>query len=292
METLGRINGYLNLLELDRNKVSEVQIIKENKRGFHFTFQYEGNTYYFKSSHSNVIEKEKLLYNELVAEEIALDFGLPCVHYDLACCGDILGVLSKDYKKTNHVYIKASKFFHDFYPYFELNDEKKYRAFENCLEHIWDGFEIRFPHNQERIQFLMNKVVLYYLYDILTCQSDRHKNNWEIDFCPSKEFYDLSPLYDNERILVYDDTRITRVLLGVLESYSTIYRSIKTFRKVSHDVYTDIFKEKLWIIHEENLQMIFKRIAERTECLMPEALRESYLESYEKHQKNLKNTLL
>lgn len=63
----------------------KVNVIHDNQMSLVFSFDYHGETYYYKFTNA----KNSSPYNELVAEELAKDFGIPCVSYDLAVLGDI-----------------------------------------------------------------------------------------------------------------------------------------------------------------------------------------------------------
>jgi len=159
-----------------------VNVIHDEPYSLVFSFDYHGKTYYYKFTDY----KEISPYNELIAEELAHDFGIPCVDYDLAVLGDIReGNISKDYKRPDANYLTGQDILYSFYSK-TMNfgdsflDENRY----NSLENIWDALEYRYqfhPDKREVIRSLMEKLVNIYLFDVLVCQSDRHSGNWMIE---------------------------------------------------------------------------------------------------------------
>ncbi len=303
MENLKRIDGYIDVFSMLKEGSNQI-FIKPDYQGLHFSFSYHGETYYFKSNLYGFSKREIDAYNELVAEELAYDFGLPCVDYDLAIYLGRKGNLSKDYKEKGIEYLKPESFFPERLYYYDSSLEKKpqiirrhenpnevrrYLLFENCLEHIWDGFEIKFPKERKQIAYLMKKMVLLYLFDVLTCQPDRHIDNWEITRKGKK--FDIGPLFDNERILFTQGDHANLHLGDELEFYEGLWESIKRFQKNSSDEFSSILYDKLWIIGRNNLLSIFERIEEKTHYLMPDDEKTYYLKSYQSHKERLESTL-
>ena len=93
------------LQEIDVDITSIDSIRKSNHINFigginnHFSFKYHGEIYFFKST-SGLPS-----YNDVIINELARDFGIPCVEYDLAILGTDKGILSKNFKLDEVDYI-------------------------------------------------------------------------------------------------------------------------------------------------------------------------------------------
>lgn len=266
------------------SKNPNVTLIKNNNQGFHISFPYKGETYFYKHCFSILDGSFIDCYNELVAEELAKDFGISCVDYDIAALGSYRGVISKNYKLDNAVYIPGKKVFND----------RSYKD-DNTLENIWDALEYRYqnhPNKREIISDLMRKIINIYLFDIISCQNDRHSSNWELMISGRKT--DIGPLFDNDRILL-DGGKDAVVGLGIdFDSYipvQNLLESIQSFQYISNEEFTSIIKEKLWIISNENLNKVFEKIEKKTGISMPLDSKLFYLCSYQEHRKKLEKIL-
>lgn len=270
----------------------QIRIVTSVSGGIHFSFYYKGETYYYKHS---VLFNGTLIdpYSELVAGELAEDFGISHVNYDLATIGFNKGVLSKNFKKKNNNYIIGSDVLGQKITYYDLDNNdnlvKESRFAKNTLEDVWDKLEERYQNynnKKEIVNHLMNQLVNIYIFDIITSQVDRHKENWQI--IESDNSIDIEPIYDNERILVIKEDPI--VALGVdftYKPYEGLYNSIKHFQNISSSEFTDIIKDKLYIIEEENLNKVFDRIEKKTGYPMPQERKEFYLNGYKEHREKL-----
>lgn len=264
-----------------------IHIVKDNSRGVHFSFDYKGETYFYKLSF--YVQKGSQVfinpYNELVAEELAKDYGIPCIDYDLALLGANKGVISKNFKQNGINYRNGSELLLEYYKNVQGNSY-------NTLENIWDALEYRYYHNPSKkqiISYLMKKIVDIYLFDIIVCHSDRHSNNWQI--MESKDNVDIAPLYDNERIMMNYNTVVCLGVNFLWADYENLWKSIGQFQKISSEDFTNIIKDKLWIISEENLNKVFERIEKKTGYPMPEERKEFYLSNYKDHKKRLEEIL-
>lgn len=246
-----------------------------------FGFDYYGTTYFFK--YDEDIEP----YNELVAEELAKDFGLDCIDYDLAILNDKKGVISKNYKQNGVNYIDGEDIIIDYYEASGLDIEK-----QNNLESVWDALEYRYknlPNKREVIQKLMDKLVNIFIFDIITCQSDRHPCNWQV--MESKDDIDVVPLFDNERIGISYNKYVFCSLTSTEEVCGDLFENLASFLKMSSKDYRDITLEKISIISDENLYKVFNRIEDKTGCPMPQDKKEFYLANFRNHRNKLQEIL-
>lgn len=287
-----RIEGFVNIDEMLRDiglNTIDIYDKKENdliKYGIigvskiAFSFNYNNDEFFYKYK-NNIIP-----YNELIANELLKDFNLPHIEYDLATFGTKKGVISKNYKNNNFNYIYGEEILLNFW-----NDDR-YIEEHNNLDDIWDALEYRY-HNYENkreiISHLMNRIVQIYIFDIITCQSDRHSQNWEI--MESENLIDIAPIYDNERIFL-SNGKSAFISLTMNDDFNqNILSSIKDFKQVSSEKYANLIREKLWIISDENLHSIFERIENKTEYPMPNNIKEYYLTEYKRHREILEKTL-
>lgn len=253
---------------------------------YHFSFDYKCDKYFFKirDYDNNNLYDTYSVYNELIVEELTRDYGIPCIAYDLAVLGSYQGVLSKNYKLENANYV---------YGYDLLNDYEKSAGHpgSNTLPNIWRALEYRYRNNfnkREIISNLMKKIVDIYLFDIITCQSDRHSSNWQI--MENDDNIDVAPLYDNECILKRRLDLVT-VALSMCGGDQLLWESIKQFQNVSSEEYRNIIKEKIWIISDSNLKAVFERVENKIGCSIPEKYKYYLSGDYETHEGKLEKTL-
>lgn len=268
--SIDKLNNY--------DKSIEVSMLEDND--INFNFIHNGITYYFK--YDNDIDP----YDELIAEELAQDFGIPHVKYDLAIYDSKEGVISESFKQDNINYITGEEILAKFYV--EDNNTDAY----NNLEAIWDAFEYRYrdyPNKKDIIEKLMRRLVHIFLFDIITCQSDRHPNNWQV--MESEDDVDITQIFDNERIL--GARGLTNICSLTVEEkmFGNLYDNLRLFFGVSSEEFCNIIKDKIWIISKENLNLIFKRIEEKTGYPMPHGYRKYYLDGYNLHLQKLEQLL-
>lgn len=220
-----------------------INLISIKKTGIVFSFRYNDKEYFYKYNENTA------LYNELVAEELAQDFGIDHVNYDLALFDNHQGYISESYKKDNVDYIFGSDLLYECYGY--MTENRNIEEFNN-LKSIWDALEYRYANNPNKNQIisdLMNQIVNMFIFDIIICNYDRHSDNWEI--IESDNEIKLAPIYDNEGILVTNDNNALVSMLLEEKVHGILWKAISDFQKVSSSEFTDLIKEKLWIISEE-----------------------------------------
>ena len=256
----------------------------------HFSFIYNDTKYYFKiPSWSNP-------YSELIIDFLADDFGINHVEYDLAMISSLglKGLISKDFKKDNSKYISGEEIVLD-YSYHFNNTEEGMNA--NNLEDIWNSLIYKFrdnPNKDEIVAKLMAELVNLYMFDILTYQHDRHYGNWAIE--EKDDTYELVPIFDNGFTpLVTDDINddieedYYEMEFSVLGDYTGPLDSIKKFSSLSSSDYMETFKNKLWIIDENNIEKVFSGIEEKTKCLIPNDIKINTLRLFKEYHQRLED---
>lgn len=198
------------------------------------------------------------------------------------------GVIVKNNKKKGYNYLSGEQILLDYW-----KDDERVIAYHNNLEDIWDALLYRYQthsNKMEIVEHLMNKIVSIFIFDIITCQADRHSLNWEVE--ESNDSIDIVSLYDNEEAfsslgkynfvqLTVNDVRCGNLL-----------QELRTFLKTSCKDYMDLLKDKLWIISDENLVSVFNRIEVKTGYSISEIEKEYYLELCRNHKENLEKEII
>lgn len=288
-----QINGYIDVNKMLREigiidtSIDElnntVNLISIKKNGIVFSFRYSGKEYFYKYNENTA------LYSELVAEELAQDFGIDHVNYYLALFDNHQGYISESYKKDNADYVFGSDLLYECYGY--MTENRNIEEFNN-LESIWDALEYRYandPNKNQIISNLMSQIVNMFIFDIIICNYDRHSDNWEI--MESADEIKLAPIYDNEGILTTSGRNAFVSMTLEEKTHGILWKAISDFQKISSSEFTDIIKEKLWIIGEENLINIFTRIENKTGVAMPDIYKKYYLEEYKNHKNRIEKAL-
>ena len=259
------------------------------------SFIYQSKKYFYKGN----VRSWYNPYNELIVSELAKDFGIPCVDYDLAILDTVPGTISLNYKEDDKSYISGEDIFKETWG-IGTRDTEQF----NNLENIWDVLECKYqdyPNKRSIIRSLMSQIISIYFFDILTYQLDRQSFNWEI--VESSKGISVAPLFDNERIYP-DSSRLVSLRVDIdvaptyLDSWDTLdddlenaYQSILRFLFTSSEEFSNLIFDKLWIIGEENLNKVFDRIETKTGYPMPEEKKKYYLDGYQKHRKKLEQIL-
>ena len=283
---MDRINGFIDvdkLLDIPREEIYDVTellkfLLKNNntvvvrKRRmnsqFVFSFDYEGESYYFKfDSFVNP-------YNELMFYYLALDMGISSLPYDIAKLGVYEGVISKDFKVRGAKYISGRKILN-------MSHGEYFNKYNN-LEDIWADLEDYFKDRKDMqrvVAKLMGKLVRIFIFDLLIGQEDRHPDNWGIVKYPNGEV-DLQINLDNSRALV-DHPIMARHQLRMNNDDMYAEDMIESFLMISSDEFSSVLLTYLWVISEENILKTFAKIEEQTGTLMPEELKNEYLKKFE-----------
>lgn len=253
MEELRDENGFI---KLDDSMIRDYPV---------FPIKINDKKYYFKRFLP--IDEESSVYDELIADELAKCYGINHVHYDIAVCNNIDGVISEDFIKDNN-YITMKEILTNVYG----ESEEK-----NTLEDIWNALEQYKINNRNltsaEVKYLMDKIVDIFMFDILIGNTDRNTENY--GFLIKDNNIDIAPIFDNEFILdtcYTGDYGFTLYVDHDSEDYDDVKQSSYFFR-ISSSEYLDRFKEKLWIIDEENIENVFNRVEKRTKSKIEEKIK-------------------
>lgn len=262
----------LEELEQDKNYNLIKPLYKDNttlKRKS--IIEYNKDLYYIK-----LYCGDDIVYNELIAEEIAKDYNIPNSFNDLVSYNGDLGNISKNIKDNNSTMVALSAY---------INPE------ENNLEDIQRIFIHLF--DKETYVRLVDQLFNIFIFDILIANIDRHTDNLFI------ESYDdninFSKLLDNEYMLSSDSICFNYYTLGVdnMDFNSDCeYNMLKKFlEKYGDTIYFDLLKSKLWIIEPENFELILKRVEEKIQAPIVGGIREKLIKKMENNYKNIERVI-
>lgn len=270
MKSIRDKEGFINLDKLNEQGFIK-NIIDFNIRD-EISFVYNDSTFFFKSVNKN-------FYNELLAEEFAKDFEIPCAHYDLAIYNNKKGVMSESvYNENDNVLLLG-----------EILYKNVIFGKNNNLNDIWNKFDEKYDKNV--VQNLMNQLVNIFLFDNLMGIPDRHEANLLI--IDDKENTRFTPIFDNELIL--NDDFFKNYKMMFVDSFSeNLIKSngnlvLEKFLKISSSGYLEYFKNKLWIIEEENIEKVFDRVEKRIKCKMPKDYKVNIKLRFEKNRNIISN---
>lgn len=222
-----------------------------------FPLTINGEEYFFKW-----IKNEPDSYNELIAEELAKDFDIPCAHYDLASYHEFKGVITKNFVKKSDFFFSAYDLMKRFLPESETKyDSIKYNHLDFYKEHVpSDVFE---------------QIKDMFLFDILLANIDRTESNF--GFIKNENGIKLAPLYDHEKILskssivegfyrlaVDKDDNIREFYRDPLRHKNIVRKFILKYKK------EELIKKKLDLIAIENIGGIISRVEDRIEADIPD----------------------
>ncbi len=267
MKTLEKLRDDDGFIDISKFRVERLA----NYRHV-YTLNTNNKLYYFKW-----VDSISDIYNELIAEEIANDYGINHIHYDLAVYNGNIGVISENFLKENETYTPIYNILEKVFPNDKIN--------HNNLTDLWDTFEITF-NNQELTAKLIDQIVNMFIFDILIANNDRHDENYGIITGPNS--INISPVYDNSCMLsgisLYEDEYGIKV---DIDDKNTI----KDFLNISSSEYTELLKNKLWIINEENINKVFDRVEKRINRKIEEEFKEKIKKRFSFQYDRLSNIL-
>ena len=247
-------------------------------------------------------------YNELIAEELAKDFGIECAHYEVAgleeggkrCfsedfIGDKFAITFEDMqyslwvnnpKFDERVTIELIRDMLEVFPKdvdesrIDSEDIEKYHKYKRSL-------------TEEEINKVMDEVNKIYVFDVLIANSDNNPGNFGIML--DENGVTPIPSFDNEMILnnhamskgafaMLPDSEVVKNKSDYSDPFDVI---IHYFQKPENEKYADLFKDKLWIISEENIEDVIKRVETRTKTTIDENTKNEYKERFRKYNENL-----
>ena len=268
-----RTNGFLNIELKSNNKITP---IKEFKNIF-----WIDDKILFKEADISTI------YNELIIEEIAKLFNIETPIYDIAIINDNLGNISYNYKKRSYTYIDGTTLLTNYNKSNHTSKETIHNM--NNLETIWNALDYHFRNyldKEQIVEKIMNKLVKYYLLDILTGQIDRSSYNYEIMY-NTKEG-DLAPYYDNTNSFIFS---CSNNRLNPSRHHKTYYESLNEFLTLSSKEYQDLFIEMYNTLTPSKLLEIFTIVERKIQSTIPENIKNKIWINYCAHYIKLESII-
>lgn len=142
-----------------------------------------GNQYFFKED----IDISYFLKERLV-EIIANNEGIPTVQTEYVKVGPYYGELTQNFHQEGYNYYRGEEILTHYSKEYQINN----------LETIAEALRTSFKVSNEDLKRIMDQFLHRLLLDILTMQSDRTSNGWEIEESPHGDI-DLTPLFDSNK---------------------------------------------------------------------------------------------
>ncbi len=248
-------------------KENQIKVIKPFL-GSHAIIEYQNNIYYLK-----YVKYLYTLYNEMLAEFLAKDYGVNVTYNDIFTFDGNYGMMSKEIKNNNDLYIPMTDIIEDH---------------QNNLEDIWYVLCKKY-NDQNIVRQLMDKIVNLFIFDALLSNSDRHVGNYGL--IKNDKKISLAPIFDNECIL------------SSLEGYyslgidSSDYENdqgihfLSKFLEISDSRYIELIESKLWIISSENILGTIEKIEKRIGSSMQQNIKNEIIYKFDSHRQVINNIL-
>ncbi len=239
------------LISLNNLTLDNIRLFRDYN---HKTFEYNDRTYYYKR-----ISSLDNMYNELICNELAKDYGIPCVEYELVSFGEQIGLISEEISNLHLL--------------------SEYLSDDECnLEDIWMFLESRFS-DSELVYKLMSDLVNVFIFDVLIANNDRHIDN--LGLIIDGDNISLSPIFDNDNLLNEIALYYGEHALGV----DKLNSSISKFIDISDSYYIELIRDKINIISLENIDLCFERISQKIQAplndFIAEKLKRKFATNYD-----------
>ena len=255
---------YFNLDELP------IEIIKSKKEYYRrqLVFTYNGQKYYYKE----MITYE-YYYNEVIAEKIAKQAGIPCAHYYLGCFAGRDGIISEEIQLEHYQSMQA----------FLDNHRTRHRKIRNTFENIWEALDNEF--DEATTARLMDKLVDIFLFDAIIGNPDRNLENYGLII--EEDSTQFAPLIDNE-FMTYDKTIKDGYYDLRFDKISERQNMLYYFLDISDKTYHERLLKLLPLISKKNLQRIFFEL-ERDGITIPIDIRLKLLKKFAINREMIEN---
>lgn len=242
----------MGFIELDKFRIRDYEAVPKSNC---FTFTYKGKRYFFKPT-----KRVEDIYNESIAYEIAKDFGIDAVPYDIASKDGEIGYLSKDCFRPGMMYLE------DMLISFYGNDLNKCNLSD--VE-----FMLQERYSEEFAAKISKQLIDMLMFDLIIGNIDRHDRNIVINEREEK----IGPVFDNELML-------NGVMYG--EKYCFTLFALKddnlgSFLKFMDDDVVAKFITKIELVSGEHINEIFERIEDRIGAPMNSVIKERLIKRFE-----------
>ena len=248
--------GFINLDKLGLSKVDNIMILDS------FRFVYKNDLYYFKK-----VKSINQSYNELIGYELAKDFGLDAIQYDIGSYYGFIGFISKDYSNKGYCFLE--QYIENYYGKFSKR---------NNIHDVSIMFHDTF--GEDVANNIMNDLYRLLMFDIIIANSDRHDRNILIDSSTLR----LGPVFDNE-MLLNEDYYFSFSVTGRDDNTISEFLSILSPQEL------EFFVNKIEIINRDNLLKVFNRIEKKIGTSMVDSIKNEVLKKYSDYYEYLKKVV-
>ena len=206
----------------------------------------ERELYYFK-----YVGNINNTYNELIAEEIAKEFGIKCAVTDIGTLDGSIVILSKDFV-NDKILIKMEDILKEVY---QVEDTDLYNNIEDVSYALKEKYGKDFKDD----------ITKMFLFDVLIGNGDRHSQNYGV--LESNKTVNIAPLFDNEEMLGSDFLFENIYAFGVnrQDYYASgldTYHILEKFLDSSDD-YDEFMNVKKEIINRKNIEKVLTNVEKR-----------------------------
>lgn len=226
---------------------------------------YKNEFYYFKY---------RYCFEELLMGEIFKKYGIRNVEHQIVKNNDVIGIMSKNYRKPENEYIRYDNFIQSD----DLNLPINLNILKDYLQNNLSLLDIEeFIKTATRIM----------AFDTLFGQIDRDYYNVYIE--KEKEHYRIAPMFDNG--LIYVETKPNDIY------YHSCFQDLHFNNKKIDEKTLKVLIENPLLFEEFNIAMcidiekIYKLLEEKHELEISQKIRGKYIDNYDKNRRIAEKTL-
>ena len=270
----------------------EKKILKEEfSSSADYAFWIKGK-YFFKS-----IPNLRYFIQEKLVEEIAQEMGIETVRTWYGKLGHIPGEISLNFHKENCLYISGAKILEEYKNHLEKIGKEIPKNMNN-LETIQEALAFLYPESDS----LAIELTKRYILDILTMQSDRISENWEIEENKETGKIRLAPYFDSDKsftdhaakeVLQYGqrihNPFIIKCDYDKESAFLSTYEKIYHFLTCAPEPIFEYFAHVLEQYSKEKIESFLNEINKKIEA--QEETKSSILKDYECHYAKMQELL-
>lgn len=240
----------------------------------HVTAKQNNKIYFNDELYFFKLGDEDALLNELVAEELAKEFGIKCAHYEIGTlCGKPVVISKSVFESGANVYSLLNL----------VGYEVDLETLWNKLEQNYDDFDV--------VAGLMEEIVSVFLFDILIANDDRHGLNLFIEEC--KDGPIVAPIFDNEKMLSELSISHQMYIMNTepVNNLDNHINILDHFLRISDSRYAKILKDKLWIISEDNIKRVLEKIEKERSIVLSSKYKKKVIDGFKANEAMIQRAL-